>query len=101
MAKMAKYKYGKNGIILIWPRGQYINMANNTLYQHGKKGKISVWQKWHSINIKNWQNINMATMAPLKIQSSWHQYKQVNHDINTKRQNTNIAIMASIQIWQS
>jgi hypothetical protein len=51
MAKMAKYHYGKNGIILIWQRGKYIIMANNTLYPHGKNGKISVWQEWHYIDM--------------------------------------------------
>ena len=62
MAKMAKYQYGKTGIILIWQRGEYIIMANNTLYQYGQNGIHSFWIKWQNTNkaimtsIKKWQS---------------------------------------------
>ena len=62
--KMAKYHYGKNGIISIWQKGEYIIMANNTLYQYGKNRIYSIWIKMAKYRYGNHGiNRNMTIMT--------------------------------------
>ena len=105
MAKMAKYQYGKNGIIWIWQRGNillwqiihYINMAKMAKYQYGKNGIILIWQRGEYIIMAN---NTLYQYGQNGIQSLWikmAKYKYSNHGINKKNgnhdMNENMAIM--------